>query len=66
LNVYPNPSSGIFEMPHQLIERNFKLTDSNGRTVLYGILPTQLDLTQFPAGIYLLDVAESQYKLLKN
>ncbi|MFM7007678.1 MAG: T9SS type A sorting domain-containing protein [Flavobacteriales bacterium] len=66
LNVFPNPSTGIFQIPLQLLLKQFELTNSNGRILRKGSLPAQLDITEFPAGIYFLNTAEFQYKLLKN
>ena len=66
LNVFPNPSTGILQIPLELTTQPFELTNSNGRIVRKGSLPSQLDITELPAGIYFLNTTEGRYKLLKN
>ncbi|MBM3916995.1 MAG: hypothetical protein FJ349_05195 [Sphingomonadales bacterium] len=64
--VFPNPSSGLFEIPPHLTQQNFELRDARGTLLLNGVLSEKLDLSSFPTGIYWLKVAESQFQLLKN
>lgn len=66
LKVFPNPSSGIFQIPLELTTQKFELTNSNGRIVRKGSLSSELDITEFPAGIYILNTTVGRYKLLKN
>jgi hypothetical protein len=64
--IYPNPSSGVFEVPINCNGQAFKVHDQNGKVVLKGTLEHQLDLSSFPAGSYFLSVGRQQFKLLKN
>lgn len=64
--IFPNPSSGLFEIPPHLTQQNFELLDARGTLLLNGALSEKLDLSSFPCGVYWLNVAESQFQLLKN
>ena len=64
--IFPNPSSGLFEIPTHLTQQHFELLDARGTLLLNGALSDKLDLRSFPSGVYWLNVAESQFQLLKN
>jgi hypothetical protein len=56
LNVYPNPSNGVFniEMPQNIGNVSLEVFDVSGRIVLSEVLvKPQFDLSSFPAGIYI-------------
>lgn len=65
-NAFPNPSTAIFEIPASFVQKEFTLLDANGKLLLHGILSQYLDLGAFENGIYFLNVADNQLKLLKN
>jgi hypothetical protein len=61
INVYPNPSNGMFniEMPKSAEVKMFNITDIAGREIYVNILQSDkniynLDLTSQAAGIYIL------------
>ena len=64
--VFPNPSTGLFEIPPHLTQQNFELLDARGKLLLNGALSEKLDLSSFPSGVYWLNVAQNQFRLLKN
>lgn len=64
--VFPNPSSGLFEIPLYLTQQYFEILDTKGTLILNGTLSEKLDLSSFPSGMYWLNVAENQFQLLKN
>ncbi len=72
LTVYPNPSeSGYFTLKHSLGNGIFKLriTDLVGRTwELPEIksVESKLDLSALPRGLYLLEMQNAQYKVVKK
>lgn len=56
LNVYPNPSNGVFniEMPQNIGNVSLEVFDVSGRIVLSEVLvKPQFDLSSFPSGIYI-------------
>ncbi|MFH2095168.1 MAG: two-component regulator propeller domain-containing protein [Bacteroidota bacterium] len=59
LNAYPNPASGIINFPGTKQPAGIELVNSAG-TVVYSGLPAdnRLDVSDFPAGIYILCVSE--------
>lgn len=69
LTLYPNPSSGIFHVDLALPTRSevrMEVVDMQGRTVqtrgfaATNSLATTVDLSELPAGIYMLQVATSE------
>ncbi len=63
IEVYPNPSSGVFHIvkPEELEEGDLRVMDQNGREIYQtkmGGLPqnTQIDISSFPSGMYLLEI----------
>jgi len=55
IQVYPNPSDGIFQISIASEFQNWTVVDLNGRTVLSGE-GNIINLEQFEAGVYLLRV----------
>jgi hypothetical protein len=80
--IYPNPSSGIFNLVYQVNAGelvNMKVYDANGKQVVQSKLPatgflqkTEIDLSRsrFAAGIYMLEVRTGEkahvFKLIKK
>lgn len=58
LLIYPNPSDGIFQISTLSEIENWTVLDLNGRLILSGAA-TQIDLSTFDSGIYLLRVQMS-------
>ncbi len=61
LNVWPNPSSGNFELEwsyDDMVDLHVMVSDLNGRAIMdvQGQLPTELDLSEEGKGIYLLTI----------
>lgn len=55
--AYPNPvSGGILYVDREWLNHTFMLHDASGRTVLSGPATLSMDLSELPAGIYLLKV----------
>ena len=65
INVYPNPVNNILNIDNPSIEDNFIITDINGQTILKGN-GNQIDMTNFPNGLYLLKTANKTFKVLKQ
>jgi ribosomal protein L31 len=63
VNVYPNPSAGIFNITSENIIKQVIVTDMTGKTVFTttGIKEnsTVINIDQLPAGIYMLQVFEN-------
>ena len=70
--VFPNPSTGIFtlEIPNKLNEFESAVYDLSGKLVHFSANQTQLDLSAFNSGLYLLQVNIDgevyRAKLIKN
>ena len=70
LNVFPNPSSGIFIVENEHIGQNYAVTDIYGRQIEQGKIKEtsmQLHLSQYADGIYFLKLEnQNSIKLLKQ
>jgi len=71
IKIYPNPSKGLFtiEFPFTNESKVYTVTDINGKVVREGVInkeKTQLDLSEFVSGIYLLRIEDSIVKLVLN
>ena len=56
LIIYPNPSTGIFNIENFEVNQNYQVYNVNGKLVEASIVNGQLDLNNQPNGIYLLRV----------
>jgi hypothetical protein len=67
VQVYPNPSNGIFTLANtQLTNAEYTVLDLNGRVLKNGALQgtqVNIDLTENPSGIYVLQVTSNGEKL---
>ena len=62
VDVFPNPSNGVFYL-QQVNERlEIKLTDLKGASIIQKevIDDTQIDISELPAGVYILKIENSQ------
>ena len=75
LNIFPNPSSGIFEIttPDDLKNANIEVTDMQGRVLVKMAInnsENQIDLSSYSQGVYLLilhtETDVQTYKLIKQ
>ncbi len=75
LNIFPNPSSGIFEIttPDNLKNANIEVTDMQGRVLVKMAInnsENQIDLSSYSQGVYLLilhtETDVQTYKLIKQ
>lgn len=71
--VYPNPSSGVFQLQHNLPFSNntYDIYDSFGKKVKTGILSENIpsiDISEFSSGVYFLKIFDipKTFKLLKQ
>ena len=71
LSIYPNPSTGTFNIENLETNQTYQVYDVNGRLVKASIVNNQLDLSNEPNGVYLLRVQLENgevvsKKLMKN
>jgi len=75
LNIFPNPSSGVFNVQsdNQLENVQITVTDLQGRTLINTLFSgneTTVDLSNYTQGVYLLQLHSSNvvqtYKLIKD
>ncbi len=72
LNIYPNPSTGLFTLtvPQGLNVNTVEITDLNGRVVMTvpvnGAVQYDINLTDLEAGIYLLNAVTAQGTLVSK
>jgi len=69
--IYPNPFKDKFtiKLPERLIGKQLKITDITGKTVkTYDNLSTEntINLSDLPAGIYILRIEAHSYKIIKQ
>jgi hypothetical protein len=67
LQVYPNPSTGIFTLANtNLTNAEYTVLDLNGKVLRSGVLQgtqVNIDLTENPSGIYVLQVTSNGEKM---
>jgi len=71
IKIYPNPSNGLFTIDYSFANESkvYTVTDINGIVVREGVInkeKTQLDLSEFVSGIYLLRIEDAVVKLKLN
>jgi hypothetical protein len=73
--VYPNPGAGRFTVyfPQALSETHIEVTDIHGRVIRAFVLPflpaagqTDLDLSDYPSGVYRLHMESGERKQVMN
>ncbi len=70
ITIYPNPTFSKIKIEVDIIENvDFQLTSISGETLLTDSIhfnQYELDLSPFPAGIYILEIGSYHYKVLKK
>ena len=71
LTIYPNPSTGIFNIKSEFLTENtpFQITDISGKVIKTGILETTettIDLSNATNGLYFLNAGGTSIKLVKQ
>ena len=67
--VYPNPTDGIFTIEFDAKAYNITLSDANGKILLrrnVAARTIQLDLKEYPSGMYLLTIESDLQKITKK
>ena len=67
VKVYPNPSTGVFVVEHNIENGSLMVYDNMGRLVLNTIINSTMngiDLTMLPAGIYQLLVTDDKQQVI--
>ena len=70
VNVYPNPTTGIFEISINSIDANsIRVMDINGKTILERkniSSKESIDMTGFAKGVYILTISGTEFSLNKK
>ena len=70
LYVYPNPTSGLLTVKHTADSKiPYEITDITGKLIQKGMLmekQTNLDISKYVNGIYLLKINEQTIKLTRQ
>ncbi len=69
VNLYPNPSAGVFFVDHSTDVKEIIVTDYSGREVKRiseksGVETTRIDLSGQPSGIYLVSIKKSNNEMV--
>lgn len=69
ITIYPNPSSGLFTIDYPFTNESkvYTVSDINGKVVREGVInkeKSQLNLSEFVSGIYLLRIEDAVVKLV--
>jgi hypothetical protein len=64
--IFPNPSNGIFKIPHELVGLPYALYSLEGQCMKMAQLEEQIDLSLYEAGTYTLKVEQFHFSLVKN
>ena len=61
ISIFPNPTTGIFVVKHPSEIKEFEILDMYGKSLLkvlnYGLTQSRFNLSNLPAGLYLLRIA---------
>ena len=67
INVYPNPSKGVFNIQSNIINLKYVLFNLQGQILEKGnVIQNQVDFSKFDTGIYLLELVNESNKLMKK
>ncbi len=76
VNIHPNPGDGVFNTDMRILRSNYisiEVTDMKGNTVYTsenisndGIIRTNFDITEQPAGVYFVSVSGDDFKFVKK
>ncbi|MEX2483930.1 MAG: T9SS type A sorting domain-containing protein, partial [Brumimicrobium sp.] len=67
IEVYPNPSTGVYTITSEEVNKPYAVLDNNGRVILEGTFKnksTEIDISKHDNGIYFLNVEGSVVKLV--
>jgi hypothetical protein len=65
LDVYPNPSSGVFIINGLAANQTYQVVNTTGQVILEG-QANNIDLSSFDSGIYFLNTENSSIKLIRQ
>ncbi|MCI5058694.1 MAG: T9SS type A sorting domain-containing protein [Flavobacteriales bacterium] len=66
LSIFPNPSSGIFDISGNITSQQFKIFDQNGQSIEVNMSDgNKIDLTSKANGVYFLICESKVFKLIK-
>lgn len=67
IRIFPNPSKGIFNVEHSG-EGKMEVYDYTGRMILnfYSEGKTEIDLSQYDSGVYLVRLGNETYRIIKE
>lgn len=66
IHVYPNPASDLVFVSNLTDEVNYEILLINGQTVQTGMTNNSINVSNLNAGIYVLRIGHSYYKVLKQ
>ena len=64
IGVYPNPSNGVFQIAGLTTGDTYQITNATGQVIFEGQTNT-IDLSNFDAGVYLIQTQKGQARVLK-
>ena len=65
--IYPNPTHDIINIITNNINQTVYLNDALGRTLQqFNTVPTQIDLSELPAGVYFIKIGDTVSKIVKE
>ncbi len=70
IRIYPNPANSTFYIESTLTHGvKYQLLETSGKVILMGTIQddvTRLDISELPEGLYVLQVGEKKYKVIKS
>jgi len=66
LPLYPNPTSGIVNLPLNWIGKVLRITESGAGVVWRELAQEQVDLSKLPAGTYIFSVQHEHLMVIKH
>jgi uncharacterized repeat protein (TIGR03803 family) len=69
ISIYPNPSTGKFSIVTAQLGKNYSITDYTGKVIAQGNInqtQTDIDLSNYAKGLYLIKIEGYVYKLIKQ
>jgi serine protease len=66
LDIYPNPTNGILFINNPPKNSSYSLFSTLGELVQQGVVSEKLDISKQPVGVYLLQIDNFTYRILKQ
>jgi len=70
LHAYPNPTSGVVTVEFETAGiRNITVSDTTGKTLLRQTVngeTVRIDMSGYPAGVYLITIDKKTFKVIRN